>query len=313
MGEFIMSLSVGTGDYSNYYNNNNNVTVPYRPGEEPKKEEIVIPFRSSDDVEPENEEVYTVSQHHGAGAEVSFDNANYGQVSIQPYTYNVEVNNGKGQNVKFSVGPEIIVSDLGSSVIDNSLDLHPYGGVTSSNVGAKVNFEAKKELETVDNTAIAGKIELGSGYTHMAPFGQKTGNISPAELNPTGNGAYYNLKAVVGVEYSIDDKNKIGVYADAGIKGYNANMEKGDPEDAGTVNIDGVPQYTKINSQQSVIKLGAEVDYTHKTKNGEFYIKAEEAAGIRTYENRNISTTPDILDKGYTGGNYFGITLGYRF
>ena len=310
-----MTLSVGTGDYYNY--NNNQVKVPYRPQEEQTtEEEIIIPYRRQDDTEPEEDtDKYVISTHGGAEGSISYDAVQSGSVSIKPYTYNVDIQHGD-QTVTASVGPKVSVSGLGSQLTDNSdnpLDILPDSGAICLNAGIDASFKAKKDLASVDNTAVYGEIDAGAAYTHISPFKQKAGDNPTYSLNPSGDGISYNANVKVGIEYSRDDKNTVSFYANGGVQGCSAKMEQGYSEDAGTFDMDGNPQYVATRVDNNVLSLGTGVTYTRNTKRGQFSVDGNIGFGLRNSDSRYINPANSKITTNSKPGTFGSVTISYRF
>ena len=311
-----MSVSFGSGDYYNY-NNNNQVNVPYRPQEQqPQEEDVVIPYRREDDAPEENTDTYTSSIRHGAGADVSYDTVESLSVSIQPYIFHYDAHNDDGQDVSIMAGPEISVSGLTSQCLDgseNPLDNLPENGATCSNADMKLNVSVSKDLETVDNTALFADFETALGYKHIAPFKQSKNHVSMPNVSPVGNAFDYSANIRAGLTYSMDDKNKFSFYAHAGVDGYTGKMTQGDPSDAGTVNVDGEPQYIETQVNNNVMSAGLGAEYTRITKNGQFSVSADGGFGLRTTESRNLTVSPSKTNGATVPGTFGKVTVSFKF
>ena len=305
-----MTQAIGTGDYYNY--NNNQVKVPYRPTEQqPAEEEVVIPYRRQDDAEPEeNTDTVKISTHGGAGAQVAYDTSESLSVTAQPYRYNVDIDNGK-QNITVSAGPEIGVSGITSQLTDNPLDNLPPNGSVCVNAGVSADLTVKKELETVDNTAVYGDVEVGAGYKHISPNKQAWHN-TPKDENPRGDAVDYNASVKVGVEYT-SDNNTVGAYARAGVDGYAGKMKQGDPADAHMIDLDGDPQYKETKVNNNVVYAGLGVEYRRNLKHGQFGVSAEGGVGVRNQESTNLWAPGTRPTSTSNLGPFGRVTISYRF
>ena len=299
-----MTLSVGTGDYYNY--NNNQVKVPYRAQEEqPEKDEVVIPYRRQDDAEPANEDKFEVTKKHGAGVSAGYSTVEGPVASLQPYRYDVEISN-EDHTTKFSVGPEIKVTNMGTESV-SSLSILPGEKTTGIAAGVALSGEVSKKVSE-KNTNVFGSLDTGVRYQYVVPSNKPGFATSVEQMNPSASAVDLNIDGRVGVDFNPDDKNSVRLFTFGKFQSFLGVLTQKIVDEEDGVYYDE-PAKRKTNQTTTVQSVGGGLEYTRKLDKGEFSVEASGGYGLKNSKNLDYNSGSPVNTRDKATGAFGSVTV----